>query len=113
MTWNFLQNGKRRLSGGVESDTIWVSPSSRQGDNAVNNDGDDDDDDNASFDNSPGGFYDDDDDDKDYQSNLMDENSAPNEMNRLRNNTSGNGLIIQVEGGLLEAPRKVSKMNIG
>ena len=82
-------------------DTIWVAPSNQPCD------------DTESFDNSPGDYYDDDDDDNDnhYQSDFVDENTVPNMINAQRGKS--NGLEIEVEGGLLEAPRKVNKLEIG
>lgn len=87
------------MSVGAAADTIWVSPSEQENDA-------------ASFDDSPDNFYDDDDDDNNYQSDFMDENAAPSASNVARNKL-GDGLSIQVEGGLLEAPRKVNKLDIG
>ena len=85
----------------MTQDTIWVS-SSEQGADQFN--------DADSFDNSPDNFYDDDDDDDNhYHSDFVDENAAPNSAN----GQTSNGLAIHVAGGLLEAPRKVNKLDIG
>lgn len=88
------------MSGGSAIDTIWVAPTNTH--NCEDMD---------SFDNSPDDYFDDDDDDDHFQSDYVDENSAPNAINAQKNNC--HRLNIEVEGGLLEAPRKVNKLNIG
>lgn len=88
---------------GVAADTIWVPPFQQDENTQFDVDNDDDDDDNACFDGSPAEFYSDDD----------GEDGSGHIKPALHTSTGGEGLSIQMAEGLLKAPRKVHKLDIG